>query len=349
MKAVIFDGKEKMHIADLPKPSAGPGEIVIKVAACGICGGDARSFFNGDQFTGVERIPGHEPAGVIEEVGSGIGDWKPGDRIALAADVRCDHCWYCRNGIPNMCATLRILGKHVNGGLCEYMRLTPDLVEHGILNRIPDGVSLLHAAISEPMCSVLASHDELGITENDTVLIMGSGPMGILHFELLRPRRPRVILVDMATERLERARKDFGAELTIEASREDVPARVKELTGGLGADVVITAAPAASAVAQSIHLARKRGRIGLFGGLPAAQAEVGLDINIVHYRELHLVGNFSYHPRYHARALELLASGAVRADKLITTYPIEGTERGLYDIREGKVLKAVVVPNGAAA
>jgi L-iditol 2-dehydrogenase len=192
---------------------------------------------------------------------------------------------------------------------------------------------------------VLASHDELAIEAGETVAIVGSGPMGLLHFELLRARGARVVLIDRMAARLERARADFGAEHTIDASVRDAVEAVRELSGGVGADVAICAAPSAAAVTQSVWLVRKRGRIGLFGGLPAAQREAAIDINRVHYGELRLIGNFSYHPDYHKRSLALLASGAVRCDKLITAYRIEDTRQGLLDIRDGKVLKAVVIPN----
>lgn len=346
MKAVIFDGKESMRVAELPRPVCGPGEALLQVAACGICGGDARSYFTGDQYTGKNRITGHEAAGVVVETGPGVTAWKVGARVALAADIHCGACWYCGRELFNMCADLKILGKHVNGGLTEFMLLTREILERGIVNAVPEKLSLLHAAISEPLCSVLASHEELEIEAGETVAVLGSGPMGILHLELLRARGARVIMVDRTSARLERARQDFDADFTVDASREDVVARVGEITGGLGADAVITAAPSPAAVAQSVWLARKRGRIGLFGGLPGAQAEVAIDINRVHYCEQRLIGNFSYHPRQHGRALELLASGAIRAERLITRYPIEDAKRGLHDIRDGSVLKAVVVPNG---
>ena len=342
MKAVLFEGREKMRVADLPRPRCGPDEVLLKIGACGICGGDVRSFFTGDEFTG-QRIPGHEAAGIVAEIGREVSSWKVGDRLALAADLHCGECFFCRRSLFNMCDHLRILGKHVDGGLTEYMLLTRDILEHGVINQVPDGVRILHAAISEPMCSVLASHDELRIEAAETVLILGCGPMGILHSELLRSRSARVIMVDTNSNRVERFRQEFGG-MTIDASRENVAARVRELTDGPGADVVITAAPAPAAIMQSVHLVRKRGRIGVFGGLPAAQSEVSLDMNRIHYGEIRLVGNFSYHPDYHRRALELLAAGAVRCDKLITPYSLHETERGLYDIKNGDVLKAVAIP-----
>jgi L-iditol 2-dehydrogenase len=157
-----------------------------------------------------------------------------------------------------------------------------------------------------------------------------------------------VILIDRTSARLARGRDDFGAEHTIDATREDVRARIGDLTSGIGADVVICAAPTAAAVTESVWLVRKRGRVGLFGGLPAAEKQAAIDINRVHYGEIRLIGNFSYHPRYHRHALELLASGAVRCGKLITRYPIEATRQGLTDIRDGNVLKAVVIPNEGA-
>jgi L-iditol 2-dehydrogenase len=345
MTAVIFEGREKMQVSAVPRPLCGPDDVLLEVAACGICGGDARSYFAGDQHTGMRRIPGHEMAGTVTETGRNVTPWQAGDRIALAADVHCGACWYCARGLFNMCESLRILGKHLDGGLAEYMLLTPDLLRHGIVNRVPAGLSLLHAAISEPLCSVLASHDELAIQAGETVAVIGCGPMGILHLELLRARQARVIMIDLSPTRLALARDAFAAEFTIDANHADPVQQVRALTEGVGADVAIVAAPSAGAVCQSIQLVRKRGRIGLFGGLPSAEREVALDINLIHYNELRLVGNFSYHPRYHEYALRLLASGGVRAAKLITAYPIEETRQGLHDIRDGKVLKAVVVPN----
>jgi L-iditol 2-dehydrogenase len=342
VKAVLFEGKQQMRVAEIDRPRPGDGEALLQVAA--ICGGDARTYFLGDKYTGVQRIPGHEMAGVVAETGPGVKAFRPGDRVALAADIHCGHCFYCRRNLFNMCDGLRILGKHVDGGIAEYMLLTTEILEYGIVNPVPDSLSLLAAAISEPLCSVLASHDELGIQAGETVVVLGSGPMGLLHYELLQARQARVILVDLAPARLERARQDFGAELTINASSENTVEAVRQLTEGAGADVVIAAAPSAAAIAQAIHIVRKRGRVGLFGGLPAAQAEVPIDGNRVHYGEIRIIGNFSYHPKYHVDALRLLASGAVRCDKLITVYPIEETKTALHDIRDGNVFKAVIVP-----
>lgn len=344
MTAVVFKGREQMQVTQVEQPVPGPGEVLLRIAACGICGGDARSYFQGDQHTGTRRIPGHEMVGIVSA--SNDPAWVAGDRLSLAADVHCGTCWYCRKELFNLCDSLRILGKHLDGGLADFMLLTRDILTNGIVHRVPDGLSLLHAAISEPLSSVLASHDDLRIESGETVAVIGSGPMGLLHYELLRARGAEVILIARTRSRLDRARDDFDVAHTIAASEEDVAERTRELTGGRGADVVICAAPSPEAVAASVWLARKKGRVGLFGGLPAARREVAIDINRVHYGEISVIGNFSYHPRYHQRALGLLASGAVRCDKLITRYDIGETQQGLFDIRDGNVLKAVVVPNG---
>lgn len=334
-----------MRIADLPLPKCGPGEVLLKIAACGICGSDVRRYSSGDAVAGRGRIPGHEVTGTVVDAGPGRVEWQTGDRIALAAEVHCHACWYCQHELLQLCRNLKILGRDLDGGLAEFMLLTREILDHGVVNRVPQGLSLLDAAVSEPLCSVLASHDELEIMAGETVVVLGSGPMGILHHELLRSRGARVVMIDLIAERLERARRDFGAEWTIDASRDGAAARIGSLTGGIGADAVIVAAPSPAAVRQSLSLVRKRGRIGLFGGLPSGQAEVALDMNLIHYGELRLIGNFSYHPGQHRKALELLESGRIRCDKLITQYEIEATEEALEDIQKGRVLKAVIVPN----
>lgn len=344
MNAVVFEGREQMQVTRLPVPECGEGEVLLQIAACGICGGDARSYFQGDANTGTRRIPGHEMVGVVAE--SRNSEYKKGDRLALAADVHCGECWYCRRELFNVCDKHRVLGKHMNGGLADYMLLTREILTHGIVNRVPEGLSLLHAGISEPLCSVLATHDDLRIEAEESVCVVGSGPMGILHLELLKALGARVILMARTHSRLDRARDDFGADHVVAASDGDPVEQVRALTDGRGADVVIVAAPSPEAVSQSVWLVRKRGRIGLFGGLPLAKRETAIDINRVHYGEISLTGNFSYHPRYHKRSLALLASGAISCDKLITQYLIENSKQGLHDIRDGNVLKAVVVPNG---
>ncbi len=343
MKAVVFEGRERLRIAERPVPRCGPDDVLLRVAACGICGGDARSYFTGDRFS-HDRVPGHEAAGVVAEAGANAA-WRPGHRLALAAEVHCHACPYCRREWFQLCENLQILGKHMDGGMTDYMLLTPEILARGVVNRIPDGLSLLDAALSEPLCSVLASHDELAVQPGEAVAVLGCGPMGILHLEMLAARGACVAMVDISKPRLERARADFGADCVIDASAEDVPAAVRAWTGGLGADVVITATPSPEAVAQSVSLVRKRGRIGVFGGLPADRACVALDMNRIHYGEIRVVGNFSYHPATHCKALEWLAAGRIRAAKLITRYPLEEAARAFSDIREGKVLKAVIVPN----
>ncbi len=344
MSAVVFTGRQTLDVRTLKKPECGRRDALMQVAACGLCGSDARRWFHGDHSSECARIPGHEPAGVLVEVGSEVHGWKPGDRIALAADIHCGHCFYCRLELPNLCEDHKILGHHVDGALCDYMLLPEQVMVNGIVNRVPDSLPLLHAATAEPICSVLAAHDELAIAAEETVLVIGCGPMGVLHAILARRRGARVIVVDISASRLSMARRSFSIEHAIDASQVDLVEAVSALTAGRGVDVVICAAPSAEPVRLAPQLARKRGRIGLFAGVPRTEALAPLDINRIHYAEQRLIGNFSYHPRYHRQALELLAGGAIDCDSLIRSYSLAETEAALYDIREGRVLKAVVTP-----
>jgi len=304
----------------------------------------ARAYFDGDRFSAGSHIPGHEPAGIVVQTGREVSRWHAGDRIALAADIHCGECFYCGRELYNLCERLRILGKHVDGALCEYMLLPADVLANGIVNRVPDGLPLLHAAVSEPMCSVLASHDELGIESGESIVVMGAGPMGILHFLLLRRRGAHVILIDKSRPRLELAQARFAASDIVNSGEEDAEDAVYPRTNGVGADAVICTAPSSAAVRQSCDLVRRRGRIGIFCGLPPDQEwrNAGRQPDSLsraaYLRKLFLSSALS--------PAGTRASGRGRGGlrSIDHNLPLAAAEQALQDIRAGRVLKAVITP-----
>lgn len=344
MRAAVLEDIEALNVVEVPTPTCPDDGLLLRVRACGVCGGDVRRYFFGPVTGTGSSIMGHEITGEVVEVGKNVKEFSRGDRLALAADIHCGKCYYCQRSLFNLCNDLKILGREVPGGFAEYVALPGEALERGIVNRLPADLSFVDGALSEPMCSVLAAQDTLGVGLGDTVVVLGGGPIGCLHVEIAHLRGARqVILVEPSPERAVKAKELFHVDLV--AAPQDAGQQVKEQTNGIGADVVIVAAPVPEASAQAVELVRKRGRIALFGGLPKQNSTVHLDGNRIHYNEISLVGTFSYHPRYHRLALALLSSGKVDAKKFITTYPLEDAEQAIFDARQGRVLKAVLVPS----
>jgi L-iditol 2-dehydrogenase len=329
----------------MPTPTVPPDGLLLKVMACGICGSDLRSYQHGMRSDNEWQILGHELNGIVAEVGRDVHDYQVGDRLAVAADVSCHDCYYCDRALFNLCENWKLIGAHYPGGMAEYMLLPEDILRRGIVHRIPDGLSYVEAALAEPMSGVLASHHNIGLELGEIVAIIGAGPIGCLHVEIAKARGARPIIIELKPQRLVKA-KALGVEAAIAAGEEDVISKVRQLTGGYGADVSIVAAPSAAAQAQAVQMMRKRGRVVLYGGLPKTAPTAELNTNIIHYDELTVFGAFSYHPRFHELALEMLARGRIQVPKIITnTYPLEQVVEAFESAKSGDEIKAIIIPN----
>jgi L-iditol 2-dehydrogenase len=345
MKAAVFYGPEDLRLEDVPDPVIAENQILIKTEACAVCGSDVRTFHFGASNITEPVVMGHEITGTIVEVGKSLGGFTVGQRVAVAPAVPCGECRYCQRGIQTMCDNLRSIGYQFDGGFAEYMAVPHSAVKAGCVNTIPDNLSFRDAAIAEPLACVINSQELLNVGMEDTVVVMGAGPVGCLQTSLAKIRGARkVVLVDIQEQRLELARS-FGADVLINGSGEDVERRVLDETEGVGASVVIVAAPSAKAQEQSLALAAKRGRIDFFGGLPKSNPFVSLNANLIHYRELFVMGAYGSKPSHNRLALEILASGRINASSLIgMVVPLEEVKVGLGAIADGKVLKVVVQP-----
>lgn len=346
MKAAFLVGAREFEIREVPDPDPPEDGLVLKVEACGVCGSDLRRWKEGPP-PGVDDItPGHEVSGVVEQVGKGVTRYAPGDCLAIAPDIHCGHCYYCKRGMYNLCDNLRFLGitPGYPGGFADKMVLTGEILTNGIVHPMPTGLSFSYAAIAEPCCSVLAMHQNTATSLGDTVVVLGAGPIGCLHVAIAKARGASAIVSEPVKKRLEMVQA-FEPDATIDPTSEDVVACVRELTDDLGADIVVCANPVASTQTKAVEMVRKRGTIVLFGGLPKANPMTTLDGNIIHYGEITVVGAFSYHPTYHELALDLLNRGVIPADLLITdTFPLEEVGAAFEAAASGHVLKVVVTP-----
>jgi L-iditol 2-dehydrogenase len=345
MKAAVFRGPNQLKVEDVPYPTLPQGGLILKVEACGVCGSDLRTFEHGMRFAEGSQILGHEIAGQVVEVGQDATDYKVGERLAVAADVHCGHCYYCLRALYNLCESWQLIGTHYPGGFSEYMLLDEAILRRGIVHRTPQGVSGPAAALAEPASSVLASQFNAQVEVGETVVIFGAGPIGCLHVEVTRDRGAKPVVVELSPPRLAVA-EGLGLEKALLAGRSDVVAEVRALTGGRGADVAIVAAPSKKAQAQALEVVRKRGRIVFFGGLPQAEQMASLNTNLIHYNELAVIGAFSYHPRFHELALDQIARGKIRAEKIITgLYPLQRIVEAIGAARSGAEVKVVITPN----
>jgi len=351
MRAAYLVAPSTIILRDVPEPRCPDDGLLLEVRACGICGSDLRRWREGpsagfaltDSAAG-DVIPGHEVAGTVLEVGSQVSDWAPGDHLALAPDVHCGRCYFCRHGRYNLCDNLRAIGitPGYPGGLAERMALTGEILANGIVHPMPPHMSHVHAALAEPCASVLAAHQYAGTSPADAVLVIGAGPVGCAHIAVAKARGARVIVSQRSQRRRELAER-FAPDYVIDPTTDDVIARVRALTEGRGADIVICANPVAETQTQAVEMVRKGGLVLLFGGLPKASPLTTLDANRLHYGEIAVVGSFSYHPTMHALALDAISRRLVPADRLIThTYPLERVAEAFAMAASGEALKVVV-------
>jgi L-iditol 2-dehydrogenase len=345
MQAAILYAPNDLRVEERPMPAISPEEMRVKVAACAICGSDVRTFrFGAGNIAGPVTM-GHETAGVIAEVGAAVAGFSAGQRVTVAPAIPCGECPYCQRGIQTMCDNLRSIGYQFHGGFAEHMVAPSSSIRAGCVNVIPDNLSFEEATLAEPLACVINGQELLNVGAEDTVAILGAGPIGCMHADLAKIRGARkVILADIQPRRLELAR-GFGADVLIDSQKEQLRDRVLEETEGTGASVVIVAAPSSAAQQESLTLAAKRGRVSFFGGLPKSSPFISFNSNLVHYKELFVMGAYGSAPRHNRMALELLAAGRLHAENLIgLLVPLERIKEGMEAVAEGRVLKAIVRP-----
>lgn len=345
MKSAFLVGERQLEIREVPEPACPDDGLVVDVKACGVCGSDLRRWKEGSPAGAQAVVPGHEFAGIVAAVGSQVASWSVGDRVAVAPDIHCGRCYYCQRGMFNLCDDLRFLGSTpgYRGGFAERCVLSGEVLANGCVHQMADGLSFIEGALAEPCSSVLASHDKAGTRLGDTVLVMGGGPIGCLHIQVARARGARVLLSEPNEGRRALA-AGFGAEAVLDPRAEDVVAIVRRLTGGAGADIVVCANPVAATQAQAVQAVRKGGRVVLFGGLPKANPMTTLDSNRIHYGEITVVGAFSYHPMYHALALELLERKVISTEVVTHRFALDQVGLAFATADSGSdALKVMVV------
>jgi len=320
MIAATFTQGGNFEIKEVPRPEITKDEILLRVEATSICGTDTKIIRNGHRKLkdGEQIVLGHEFAGVIERAGSAVRKFAEGQAVGIAPNWGCGRCKPCQRGMANYCAEYQAFGITRDGSHTQWVRIPAPVIAQGNIHPLPDHVSWPAVSLAEPLSCVLGGQTSVGLSAGESVLVYGAGPMGLLHILAARAAGAAVIIAaDPHADRLEAARK-LGATHIVKSDDNNIRSRVEEITGGLGLDVVITAVPAPAIVPEGLSLLGIFGRLCLFAGLPKDRAIAGLDGNLIHYKNLTVTGTTGGCNVDYAKALELITSGAVPVEGIIS-------------------------------
>lgn len=345
MKTAVLENIGDLKIKTLPYPKCRPDEIIIKVAAAGICSTDSKMFFHGHRDLVFPRILGHEVCGRILETGKLVNSqYKKGINVQIAPGITCGKCVYCLNRAQNMCDNMKIFGFHYDGGFAQYMRIPEKAISSGCVNKIPSNLSFEDAVFAEPIACCINALDQMEFTRGENAVIFGAGIIGGLFIQLLKLRgASKIIVVESNRKRLDFAEK-FSADNYIHNSNlDDTFTRLTRLTKKGGINNIILACPDKKIISLGLSLLSKRGSIVFFSGLKKNQSKIYLDYNRIHYQEIRITGAYGCTSRQNKTALKLLTQGKIRVTKLIShRLDLENIEQGLNLIKKQKALKVIV-------
>jgi L-iditol 2-dehydrogenase len=316
MKAALVHGKSDIRIEEVPTPQAGQGEMVVKVRASGICATDVKTLLGQGLPKNLPAILGHEAVGEVHELGAGVTGFALGERVAVYPIAVCGECYYCRRGRHNLCTKEFGLGHGIDGGFAEYVRLPREIVNIGGVVKLSEGLPFEEAAMAEPLSCGLAALRAHRLSPGDTVVIVGAGPMGLIHLKVSKWAGARVIIADLLPHRLETAAR-MGADHCVDGSQASLPEEVARLTDGAGAEAVVISLGIPKVIEESLPLVRNGGVCNIFGGPPAGQT-ITVDPRWLHYGEVVLTGSFASTPADFRKALELIASAEIEVKDLIS-------------------------------
>ncbi len=343
MKAARLYAKEEIRVEDIPMPKISADEILIKTGASFICGTDVRFYQNGKPNTASEPLVlGHELAGTIAEVGSAVTNYAVGMRVAVAPNYGCGTCDQCVSGDSHLCRDSVAIGVNVDGGFAEYVRIPAPAVRQGNVTPLNQTISFAEAALAEPLSCVYNAYEKIGIYPGDRVLVIGAGPIGLMHARVAYLAGAATVFInDISEERLQLTQKLIPDIITL--SSKNLEAELRDATNGRLADVVITAASVGAIQEMAFKLAGLNGRVMFFGGLPKGKSCVTLDTNEIHYKLLTVCGTTRQSLRQYRHCVRLIESGRLQVKDLITASAgIEDIEQVIGAIAAGKGLKSAI-------
>jgi L-iditol 2-dehydrogenase len=329
MLAAVYRGVNDVRLETVSVPKIGPGELLLRVHTCGVCGTDLKKIATGSHS--APRIFGHETSGEVAAVGAGVKNFAPGDRVVVFHHIPCRQCYYCRHKTFAQCETYKRVGctsgfEPSGGGFAEYVRVMDWIVEQGTV-RIPPGVSYEQASFVEPVNTCMKGIAALRLEPGETVLAIGQGPIGIILSVLARRAGATVITSDLYAERL-RIAESLGFENLIDASQQDAVRSVRERTEGRGADAVLLAVSSNSLIRPAMDAARPGGRILLFA--QTQRGEVVVDPAAICVDEKALVGSYSASVDLQEESVQFVMNREMDLEQLIShRFPLQDAARAL--------------------
>ena len=344
MKAAVFYGPRDVRVEAVARPLAGEGEVVLRVLRCAVCGTDKRIFTHGQKNVVPPAITGHEIVGTVHEIGPGTdGRLKTGQKVIVATVIGCGRCVYCRRKQYNLCDSFTALGYDYAGGFAEYVKVPAPAVAQGNVIPIPASMSIERAALVEPLSCCLNGQEYLAAQPGDRALILGAGPIGLMHANILKARGcDPIIVTDISDERLAYVR-ELGLGQTVNTANGNGVERVLEAAGGEKFDVAITANSVKATQAEALKLVRKKARVSFFAGIPKDDPVLGIDTNLIHYQEISIFGCFASNLQHYHQALEMVSRDDLPWERFIThSFKLDDMVKAYAVMEAGQGIKTII-------
>ncbi|MBI2888185.1 MAG: alcohol dehydrogenase catalytic domain-containing protein [Chloroflexi bacterium] len=341
MQALIFHEPGKISVEERPIPRISQGEVLIQVGATSVCASDIR-VYKGEKKARAGVIPGHEIAGQVAALGDGVDEVALGDRVVVCPIIACGECYFCLVGKRNRCLRRLTLGYDEDGGFAHYLRVPQGIVKLGHIIKIPQNMDYEIACMTEPFACVLNSLESCRVQPGNSLLIIGAGPMGLIHLVLARAMGAAKVIISDPVEERRRTAEELGAAVCVNPQKQSLLKEVLSATGGMGADAGILSVGAVAPVEEGLSAVRKQGYFNLFAGFPPG-SQLTMDANRIHYDELFLTGTQNATTDQYARVSQMLSVLPV-ARKLITHRLGPAEANKAYEARLGlEGLKSVVL------
>lgn len=345
MKAVVLNGPNDFKPMMVDKPQINEDEILLKMHKAAICGTDIR-ILEGKKTKDV-RYPstiGHEMCGVIESVGANVKEYAAGDKVSIANVIPCGHCSSCLNGRENACMNRMAIGYQYDGGFAEYVKIPKICIEAGNVVKLPESVSFTAGALIEPLACCIRGLKNAGTGFNDTVLVVGAGPIGLMHIQLSKIAGASKVFVSEPNEFRRQKATLLGADIVVDPTNQDLKQIIMDETNGLGADVIIVAIGVPAIVNSTLKLCKKGGTVCLFAGF-AGTGECTIEVNTIHYNEINVCGSTAYKRSDYLAAAEMVKTGKINLDEIAThTYKLDDFVEAYEMNKSGKGLKIMIEP-----